>query len=416
MNEVRNVLLGFEINKEGSQICYYDRKAQEPVSVPTKVGTNLFVFPTELAKTEGKSEWHFGLEAEYFGHLKGGILLDDLYDIVQGTEPKMVDRTLMEPWEILGVFLRESLKLLGLRDLTKSISAVMLTTKKLSGTFAGNIKKAFESLGFLKGQYFLQDAMESFYYYTYSQKPEFWLRRTALFSFENTGNVVFSEISEDRGSRPSVVTIRNSEPVKLSDVPDVRDLEFLEYASGHMKADVYSCVLLTGGGFDREWSKRSVQFLCRCNRKVFYGDNLFVKGACYAAFERKENHAFRGRLYMGEDLVRTNVGMEMLVQGNPAYYPLVAAGTNWFEVADSCEFILDDKESLVFSVNSMDGQSKKFFSMQLPGLPVRPNRTTRIRLNVFCTSRSSCTVEAEDLGFGGLFPSSHKVWRETLAL
>ena len=67
MNEVRNVLVGFKLGKEESQLSYYNRNAQEPVSVPTKVGTNLFRFPTVLARKRGREEWHFGLEAEYFG-------------------------------------------------------------------------------------------------------------------------------------------------------------------------------------------------------------------------------------------------------------------------------------------------------------------------------------------------------------
>ena len=73
MNEIRNIIIGFQLGRETSQICYYDRKLQEPVSVATKVGSTLFEFPTTLCKMEGKDEWHFGLEAEYFGQQPGGI-------------------------------------------------------------------------------------------------------------------------------------------------------------------------------------------------------------------------------------------------------------------------------------------------------------------------------------------------------
>ena len=67
MNELRNIIIGFQLGRETSQICYYDRKMQEPVSLATKVGSTLFEFPTALCKMEGREEWHFGLEAEYFG-------------------------------------------------------------------------------------------------------------------------------------------------------------------------------------------------------------------------------------------------------------------------------------------------------------------------------------------------------------
>ena len=125
MNEARNVLIGYEFNKDHSQICYWDRKAGEPISIPTKVGTNLFTFPTALCKMEGKEEWHFGLEAEYFGNQPGGISVENLYEVCRGTEDVTVDGMVKTPDELLSVFIWESLAMLGLRDILKSISGIM---------------------------------------------------------------------------------------------------------------------------------------------------------------------------------------------------------------------------------------------------------------------------------------------------
>ena len=75
MNEILNIIIGFQLDPEKSQICYYDRKSQEPVSLSTKVGSSLYEFPTTLCKIAGKEEWHFGVEAEYFGRQPGGILV-----------------------------------------------------------------------------------------------------------------------------------------------------------------------------------------------------------------------------------------------------------------------------------------------------------------------------------------------------
>ena len=40
MNETRNIIAGLEIGKEQSQLCYYDRKEREPISVSVKAGSN----------------------------------------------------------------------------------------------------------------------------------------------------------------------------------------------------------------------------------------------------------------------------------------------------------------------------------------------------------------------------------------
>lgn len=415
MNEARSVIIGYEFGRKFSQICYWDRKAGEPISIPTKVGTNLFTFPTALCKMEGKNEWHFGLEAEYFGGLSGGVFLENLFEICGKKEEVTVDGKAMSPGALLAIYLRESLAMLGLRDPVKSISGIMVTAEGLSKTLVENFREAFESLGYRKEQYSIQDFDESFYYYCFSQKPEIWARKIALFIFSGN-DVTFCEMDQDKRTRPAIVTIERAAKCTLPEIASERDLAFLEYATKNIKNQLFSGVFITGAGFEKEWAVRTIPFLCRSNRHVFYGGNLYVKGACYSMLDRRETHALKGCLYMGRDLVRTNLGMEMLISGNPAYYPLIAAGVNWFEAEKDCEFILDDKKDLNFAVNSMDGQKKKFYRMELPGLPERPNRTTRIHLHTECTSPAMCRIEAEDLGFGGFYPASHKKWTEELEL
>lgn len=38
MNEIRDLIIGIDIGKEYTQICYYDRKAEEARSLSMKVG------------------------------------------------------------------------------------------------------------------------------------------------------------------------------------------------------------------------------------------------------------------------------------------------------------------------------------------------------------------------------------------
>lgn len=37
MNETRNIIVGLEIGKRQSQICYFDRKEKEPISISVKL-------------------------------------------------------------------------------------------------------------------------------------------------------------------------------------------------------------------------------------------------------------------------------------------------------------------------------------------------------------------------------------------
>ena len=48
MNETRDLIIGIDFGKKYSQICYYDRKAEDPRSFPVKVGSSLYESPTCL--------------------------------------------------------------------------------------------------------------------------------------------------------------------------------------------------------------------------------------------------------------------------------------------------------------------------------------------------------------------------------
>lgn len=50
MNETRDLIIGIDLRNEYSQLCYYDRKAEEPRSLPVKVGSSQYEVPTCLCR------------------------------------------------------------------------------------------------------------------------------------------------------------------------------------------------------------------------------------------------------------------------------------------------------------------------------------------------------------------------------
>ena len=64
--DVKNLIVGMDLNRKESQICYYERGSQDAVSAPVKVGSTRVAFPTVLSRIPESGEWHYGLEAEFF--------------------------------------------------------------------------------------------------------------------------------------------------------------------------------------------------------------------------------------------------------------------------------------------------------------------------------------------------------------
>ena len=410
MNEIRDLMIGIDFGREYTQLCYYDRKAEEARSVSMKVGTNLYEAPTCLCRrTQG--DYCVGLEAEYFVKEKKGEMIDGLYELSGSNEKVQAAGEEKEPWEILSYFLEGILKFLGILDVEKNTRCLSITMPELNQERVENFQKACKSLGFEEKKFILMDYRESFYYYVLSQKRETWNRSVAWYDFE-PDKVHFLKLTISGTARPALVKLESPAETPLSETAEERDFEFSKFIHKTLEKELFSSIQITGRGFAPQWASQSVKILCYQKRKVFYGNNLFAKGACLAAVERLEQHRLKGYRYFSESLVTKDVGMEMRIMGSPAYHPLIEAGKNWYECKNQCEFILDDVKELVFVVGTMGETEKKRVAMGLPGVPSRPNKTTRIRLSLRYISPAQCEVTAEDMGFGEMYPSSGKVWKE----
>lgn len=414
MNETRNIIVGLEIGKNQSQICYYDRREKEPVSISVKAGSNQYLFPTLLSKRPQEEVWHFGIEAEFFAQNEGEIRIPGLLGICAKEEETEFDGMMRKPEEFMEIYLKGCISLLGIAEPARQIKAVMITMPKLSGSLIRTVFKAAKNMGFSREQFFLQDYDESFYYYVMNHRKDNWNRKTGWFLFEEN-QVSFARLVIDNQRRPIVSCIEHGITAELSDDPFERDENFYRLIDRSLGTEPYSSIYMVGDGFDQSWAVRSIPFLCKNKRHVYYGNNLYVRGACYGAKEKAQEGVLKGYLYMSPSLVRHNVNMEMSVNGAQKMVSLVEAGKNWYEIHTKLELILDEREDLEFVVTPMDGNGKTRCSMKLTDLPKRPNKTTRLRLTVAYESEEHCIVTVEDLGFGELFPSEGKVWTEKVS-
>ena len=400
MNEIRDILIGIDFGKTESQLCYYDRKAREPVSLSMKVGSSQYEFPTCLCRNIEQDVWYFGREAVYYSKEES---------VQVGAEEFM-------PWELIGIFLEKILKALGVVEPVKHTKCLAITVERLTAVAVENLQKACESIGFSREAYMLQDYSESFYYYTLCQKPEYWSRSVGWYAFDQD-EVSFRRLSMTSNMKPILVSLEKPVSATLPALPQEayqRDMDFHKFIQETLGGGMYSSILLTGNGFHQEWALKSVALLCKHQRKVFYGNNLFSKGACYSAKEKLEDRELKKYLYLSDALVKYNIGMDMMIMGSPAYYPIIQAGKNWYECRTSFDLLLDDTDQLTFYISQMQSNDKQKVSMPLPGLPSRPNRTTRLRVCLECQSETICKITVRDMGFGELFPSSKKIWTETI--
>ena len=268
MNETKDLIIGIDFGKEYSQICYYDRKADEPRSLPVKVGSSQFEMPTSLCRRLEQGDYCVGLEAEYFAREKGGFLISDLYAVSKSRERVTVAEEQKEPWELLAYYIRGMLNLLGVADVEKNIRALVISVETLDAVQVDNLQKACGFLGILKECCILQDYEESFYYYVMTQKIETWNRSVGWYSFRDR-HVTFRRMVMNAGNKPVPVMLETPVETDLSEDMEQRDADFYAFVQNTLGKELYSSIQINGDGFDQEWAKKSVKLLCYQKRKVW---------------------------------------------------------------------------------------------------------------------------------------------------
>ena len=78
--------------------------------------------------------------------------------------------------------------------------------------------------------------------------------------------------------------------------------------------------------------------------------------------------------------------------------------------------IPDFEKSVTILTTPAEGGETVGHVLRLDHFPERENRATRLRMTIYFTSRSICEVEVEDLGFGGFYPPSGRVWKRQVIL
>ena len=381
-----NLAAGIDLNRDEPQICYYNLDTGDTVTAPMKIGNEGVSFRDILDGYERKDEV-FPEEPEVW-ELKRRRLEEQASDIF-----------------------RQALATLGLADPSRSLRGLVTCVPRITKPVISLMKAVYGRLGLGPERAFLMDYRESFFYHTFCQKKELHARNAGLFRFTDEG-VSFFSLSQNLLTRPVTVTADEKEPVSLGEEEGGKDLAFYRLIEKSLQKDMYSSVFLMGEDFEQSRMPRSTALLCRNGRKVFVVDRLFARGACYAAREKTVENTLGGYLYLGDDLVRSNISMQMVIQGTETSYPVVTAGVNWYEAGTSFSCLLNGEPELVFQVTGIDGTSEREIRMDLSGLPKRPPKTTRLDVSLSFVSAGRCVAEVRDAGFGDLYPSGGQVWRE----
>ena len=411
IDEIRTngMYYGIDLGDQSTLFSYYRKGLDEPVTLSTVMGSEMYQIPTYLAKKRGVGQWFFGNDAIRQTQLSLAVGVDELLTKARNKEYVLIDTEEYPAEDLLLIYFKKLMLLPG-RGQDMPLAKLVITVDVLDETAIDLFTMTATRMGLEPDQLLLIDHRESFYYYALSQEPNLYLHDVMLYDYSQS-SLRQCLLKRNTSTRPQVVNLlyENRGTINFD-----KDRSFDEIIRQGFAGEIISAVYLIGDGFDGDWMKQSLKRLCQ-GRRVFMGKNLYSKGACYAGMVR-DGVTEWPFVYIGDNDLKLNLSLKVIDRNEMNFITLISAGNSWYDAHGECEVILDGTPEFECWIQSPDSRKARVESVELKDLPERENRTTRLRITAKPRSDREIVVSVQDLGFGELVPASGKTWEKVLGL
>lgn len=412
MNESRSLMVGYDFSNDYTQISCYSTKYYEPESIGV-TDQEQYLIPTVLCVKNDSKEWLFGEDALDCVSDEKGILVDQLVSLAKSEDTITVFDTNFVASNLLEKFFRKTLSILKRKYPGNSISQLVVTVEELDECLEKCIYTAFLALGIDNDRLVIKSHANSAMYYALNQPKELWMNDIAVFHYDRSG-LYYYHIAINRRTKPCAVTVEKENLTSSfgtydftkEDKSDLAYL-FLKLAKTILSKQIISTVYITGKGFEGNWIDASLQELCM-GRRVFKGQNLYTKGACYMAREIKGEKKLEDYIILSEEMLHTRVWMSAYVDAATKDITLVQIGTPAKDAKQEFEVIFDGKSEVVIYTRNLFERETKKHVLSLPEYKERQNRMTRANIQMTCKDTDYMEVILTDLGFGEFYPATNE--------
>lgn len=419
--------IGYDLNDHVSQISFSELNANVLQTINADSRDERLGIPTVLCKRNGINQWYYGNEAEAVARRREGTLVGKLIGFAKAGAKLEIEGEAYDPVDLLILFVRRSLNIILSKVNIEDIRQVTFTVETLDDKMISLLKRITAELKVPAERIVFQSYEESIYYYTIHQPEEMYDHSVFVLDY-SVDYLKCYELYMNKRTTPVVGFVDKQEfpDIMLPEFMIERELSeekyeridelILQKLRDAFSGKAISTIFLVGDGFSDEWCVKTLQFLT-FGRRVFQGKNLYSKGACYCGADKVQPKAInKTHIFLGHDKLKGNTGMKMRVRGKDQYVVLVDAGENWYSSTAEYEFILESGRDVEIIVTPLDGSRQRIETIELPGLPMRPDRASRLRLEADFKSDILMHVKITDLGFGEFYLATGKVWEKDIEL
>lgn len=397
------MIIGYDLSYRYAQISYCRIGADVPQTYAPADKARQFNIPLCLFKRNSVNQWFLGREALAAKEQEDGFFLENLFMQALQQEEIALGEETFEWIALLALFIKRSLYLPGKECRPEKVSGIMFTLPVLTEKTVELMQQLIVLLNLPECKIAFQSREESIYHYIIRQPKELW-RENVLIYDSNGESVISYRFKRNQNTRPVVAFVEENELGSLYGEDEQKDGQFSEMVQESAKV-TDACVFLLGEGFHGEWSQDSLRLLCH-NRRVFKGNDLYSKGACFGMQDKLATQKQTQMIFLSKDKLRTNVGMQVMRSTQESYLAVLDGGENWYDCGREWDVILTQGNELVFTLTPLDGRNVRNVEVVLDELPKRRDKMTRLHLHATMKSSTIMEIEITDMGFGDFVPAS----------
>lgn len=382
------------------------------------------VFPAVICREKKDDIWYIGEEAYRMALTGQGVMTDKLLKLLEKDGTSTVYHRTYTAVELLGKLIAKVIES-RIRSVDLSVvDRIAVSVHRADAFLMDRVMSCLAAAGIRREKATVITHEEAFVQYTLSRDKEFYSSMAALFDLSGE-TLSYYEFMMVRGvSRRACVAegedleeAFHTDILKKDSGKTLGDKIMTDAARTRMEGKLFSAVFLTGAGFDRtDWAPGFLSYICQ-KRRVVQESGLFAIGAQVLAGKLAEDEPKEDCLVFCNDRISSEISLLVSVHERESRLVLVPAGERFFGLSVHVELIPHEQEHIDFQIEPFDrGKNRRTARAMLAGFPERPDRTTRVALDLSFHGTDRADVCLTDLGFGELFPTSGKRIYEEITL
>ena len=407
--------IGMDLCSDFTQLSYYNDIKREPESVSQLNNKETYLMPNILFYSTDTEHWYVGGEASEARFNENGTVVDGIFENIGSDEKIVIEEREYTYQELFMMMVKLHRDSFLYRYEAAEIKKLVISVDDFNVQIFQLLSRLYKDMGIPKDAIEITSHLDSGLFYIFNQPTELWNNSVALYDYSADG-LNYYRIDIQKNKDPKTITVVHedyTEQMSLSKYGNdtyQMDIDFARIGEYESKKAYISAVFLTGVGFSNKWMKKSTNVLCQ-GRRVFVGQNIYTKGACYRAVGGEYMSFYEDYFVETKENVLSDIGIA-LGDEKDTFVPIVTGGKQWYNTHGEISVILDDTDVITIVYKNHKTGEEKRETVRIHGLPKRPNKTTKLSVEVEFDSPHEGAVIIRDLGFGKLFPTTNKIYRK----